>query len=189
MIKIIIRALVNLFTNWKADQEAAFNDSFIIDRRQVFLFLARTWEGIPYVYGRNGARDALVDCSGFIVMLFRMLRIWTRKEDYRARDMVDMFTPIYKPKAGALVMYGKPGQPATHVMACLDSKTCIGATGGDSRTTSIAKAKKRDAKVKIIDINYRDDIKCYRWPWGPKEAPPRSPEVLQALINSRINNQ
>lgn len=133
-----------------------------------FLALAIAQEGKPYVWAANGP-DAF-DCSGFIDWLCRTLNLswWTK--DRTANDILTDFPEVMAPRPGTLVLYGRKGDPrrnasahANHVMIHWGDGRVLGASGGNSDTTSIEIARQKGARVRFQKSRaYRPDFIGYR---------------------------
>lgn len=133
-----------------------------MENRDAATLIAVDLLGLPYIWGGNDpVKDGGLDCSGFVGWLLRNVGVIPQTYDDTADGYWHKYMTKSVPKSsrGCLVFYGA-GQ-ATHVMFCLNSKYCIGATNGDHTTTSIAKAQAQAAFVKVRPINYRKDILGY----------------------------
>lgn len=122
-------------------------------RRSLTNF-ARMFEGnIPYKYGGKNPAQA-IDCSGFTQFVYSLYDLLP---PMHIRMMgcvhqVDHFDragyAVGRPYEGVAVFYHKPR--SWHVMICLDTVFCIGASGDN---------------VIIRPINYRSDIYEYYDPF------------------------
>ena len=114
--------------------------------------------GAPYIWNGNDPWFG-VDCSGAVCYALRPLKVIPR--DMASWQLYEFFEnkKVDTPSEGCLVFYRRPFAPRiSHVMYCLDGTWCIGAQGGDSTTTTIEKARDKNACVKLLHIDYRDDI-------------------------------
>jgi len=114
----------------------------------------------PYVWGGKNPM-VMLDCSGFTqaVLSHPSVGVMAVKPVLNSRAQFKLLThrATKYPKEGCLVFWGKP-ERVTHIGYCLDGKHCICAAGGNSLVTSVLKAYKRGACVKILSINYRRDV-------------------------------
>lgn len=120
------------------------------------------WEGYlntPYRWGGSDPIDG-VDCSGLVLAGLQGVGILPRAKDWTAHDLLhDVFAdrPHYAPgkslRRGMLVFWKNPAGKIRHVeivwAVYADSVLTIGASGGDSRTTSREAAAAQDAFVQI----------------------------------------
>lgn len=113
--------------------------------RSVFLAWIFSQEGKWYRWGGSGPEW---DCSGLVVGGLQF--IGHTLKDASAAGLYDMCRPTKTPQPGDLVFYGRRAPLAvTHVMVWTGNGTeVIGATGGDSRTTTLEIARNMDARVK-----------------------------------------
>lgn len=147
----------------------------MIASRQRFLELAVEQLGCPYIWGGKGefiddpeleARIRGFDCSGLITWLLHSLG----GPDWRATHNADLLyrslPSIDVPAPGDPAFYGPTGGPAVHVVICVGNGkgTIIGANGGNSACTTIAKAEQRNARVKLDSRgpHYRHDFIGFR---------------------------
>lgn len=123
---------------------------------------ALSFLGRPYMYGGDDPIYGL-DCSGFISELARAAGWIKWNERLNAQEFYNLFH-FQKfssvPELGALAFFGKGGSQVEHVGFCLDAVTMIEAGGGDSTTTDMAQASKRNAFVRMRPITFRRDFLC-----------------------------
>lgn len=141
--------------------------------------------GSPYLWGAKGwqrwtaggvetlERQAF-DCSGFYTHCLSAVG----GEDLRFSHNTDRLwaelAPIDVPRFGALAFYGGSG-PAdvSHVMLCVGGGLVVGASGGDSSTTSLERAEAQDARVRVFETHaYRKDFRGFRMPHVPLSSLP-----------------
>lgn len=127
--------------------------------REFIVRVALEWLGAPYRWG--GQSWDGVDCSGFVIKVLRPFGLLPSKGDWTAQQLSNLFEKTTDPRPGDLVLYGKPTKPS-HVMICLDNKTCIGATGGNSDTVSFGDALRQRAFVRQEPLGYRTDLIGFR---------------------------
>jgi cell wall-associated NlpC family hydrolase len=116
------------------------------------------FQGIPYIWAGSNPKIGF-DCSGFIVWILQVFNILP-PGDWGSAALYDKLTVTESPIAGDLVFYGKNN--VTHVMMLIENGLCIGASGGDSSTTTEDIAKTKNAMVKIKRVGYRSDLLGYR---------------------------
>lgn len=124
---------------------------------------------VPYKWGGEESAswdtaDYGIDCSGFVRRGLVPVGILPREPDMSAETIFSdafklhpRFTDPTKFRRGMLVFFAHPGKPVHHVEVVLGnwpgprgwSVLTIGASGGDSTTTSVAAAAARNAKVQI----------------------------------------
>jgi len=114
---------------------------------------------IPYRWGGDSPLIGL-DCSGFCMNLLDAMGFTKFSEDFSAQGIFEVFknNKVETAKEGCFIFYGKSEKEITHIMYALSDKLCIGASGGGSKTTSKEEAERTDARVKIVPINYRNDL-------------------------------
>lgn len=141
------------------------------DARLAFLDAVLSKENAPYLWGAKGPDN--FDCSGLVTwaLLQAGCRDW--RQTHSSHVLWNVLEPldelvetdgriIQKPQPGDLAFYGAPGR-INHVMVVWGDGRVIGACGGNSDTTGIAEALKRNAKVRFrSSLNYRPDFRGYR---------------------------
>ncbi len=129
--------------------------------RAKFLKCALEMMGTPYIYGGR-SRDGL-DCSGLVVVALKE----AGGPDWTSGWWTDRFynelVPTIAPKPGDLCLYGAPNDPS-HVMIWLGTEGLVlGASGGNSSTTTLMAAAKARAEVKVKEnYKYRPDFIGFR---------------------------
>ena len=115
--------------------------------------------GTPYIW--SGDDFSGFDCSGFVIEILKSVGLLHNSGDWTASNLMFIFrrSKVEKPYRGCLVFYGT--DRATHVELCISEELSIGASGGNSDCTSIAKAMEQNAYIKIRPINRRNDILGY----------------------------
>lgn len=122
----------------------------------------------PYRWGGETTAawdpDYGVDCSGFVRRGLVPVGILPADQDMSAEFMYSSFfkglprtTDATKLRRGMLVFFARPGKPVHHVEVVLGAwpgpkgwqVLTVGASGGDSTTTSVAAAAARNARVQI----------------------------------------
>lgn len=128
---------------------------------------ARTFLGVPYVWGGNNRLQGL-DCGGALCEWLRAFGLVRRDEDLNSGGLWARFgnLPSVQPQPGAIAFFGKPPD-LRHVALCVSSSRMIEAGGGDATTTDFAKAARVGAMVRERPIAFRSDlIKCVMPPYA-----------------------
>lgn len=118
----------------------------------------------PYIWaGNDPYRDGGLDCSGFHRYIYESFGLIPFGSDYNCMGFYKLWSDkqVVKPVRGGFVLYGESREKITHMMLTLDSKLCLGATGGGSTTGTVEESRARGAYVRQLPINYRKDIICY----------------------------
>ncbi|AFE05585.1 hypothetical protein COCOR_04035 [Corallococcus coralloides DSM 2259] len=152
----------------------------ITSQRTTFLALVLDQMHKPYRWGAKGHHadgSRVFDCSGLVTWAWHQ----AGGKDWRATHNTDRLWAECAPVASAadllpgdLVLYGRAGHttlhgsPPTdvdpdHVMVHVGAGVVVGASGGGSRTLTLADALKADAKVKVFTrFAYRPDVLGFR---------------------------
>jgi cell wall-associated NlpC family hydrolase len=130
--------------------------------RHNIVNLAQKFLGIPYIWGGSNPHIGF-DCSGYVIWILQVFDLLP-SGDWTAQGLMNVFGAVIKERnlrPGDLVFYGKNSKHVTHVMMFLGfiegAPMVIGASGGDSSTTSKDKALLRNAMVKVKPLHYRSD--------------------------------
>jgi len=129
--------------------------------RRYMVNLALKLIGTPYVWGGSSPAGGL-DCSGFAIWILQVFDRLPSAGDWAASGLSKLFKESVMPEMGNLIFYGAGREHITHVMMSMGENSefgtmVIGASGGDSTTTSVDEAKKRGAQVKVKPMDYRRD--------------------------------
>lgn len=132
-------------------------------RKQIVEY-AKTFQGIYYQWGGNYPEGSSygLDCSHFTYQVFKKFGLM--KSYLVSADQANFVTRIKRSelKPGDLVFYkSKSSGKVVHVAIYIGNGQIIGANGGDSSVTTVAIAKKKNAKVKIQSIDYDSREKLY----------------------------
>lgn len=124
-------------------------------RRRVVSYL-QCWIGTPYLWA--GDDFSGFDCSGLVLEVLKSVGLVKHSIDVTANYLYLTFYKQKKKKGGAgcLVFWFK-GNVAIHVEMMVDELHVVGASGGGSKTKTIADAIKHNAFVKMRPISYRGD--------------------------------
>lgn len=140
------------------------------DRREDALRYAMTFLHQPYRWGGFSpiGMDAGFDCSGFVVEDHKMVGLLPRGRYkdwtagglltlYRGRGKETFVDPVMV-KPGDLLFWRNTAGGIRHVEICIEKYgtrhveeeiMTIGASGGGSKTISLAVAREQDARIKI----------------------------------------
>jgi cell wall-associated NlpC family hydrolase len=132
----------------------------VLTKRDLAVQVAWQWYGKPYLWGGDDPL-AGIDCSGFVIEILKSVGILPHEGDWTAEELWQRFqhVQVLVPTVGCLAFWGK--EKMTHVEFCLDEQFCIGASGGGSKTTSLADAIKDNAYIKVRPIHYRGKPKAF----------------------------
>jgi len=100
------------------------------------------------------------DCSGFVLEILQACGKVPRKFDTTASGIQNIFSKniVTVPRDGCLVFYGTP---IIHVEMVLNDELSIGASGGGSKTVTIADAIRDKAFIKVRPFGSRAGINCF----------------------------
>jgi len=134
---------------------------------QLVVAVAWSYVGTPYIWG--GDDPTGWDCSGFVIECLRADGTLPRTGDWTANDLWIKFRDrrTSHPSAGCLAFWFRGGL-ASHVELVIDAATCIGASGGGSRTIDAQVAAEQNAYCKVRPIRPGAVI-CD--PYGQDRAP------------------
>jgi cell wall-associated NlpC family hydrolase len=114
--------------------------------------------GLPYIWGGDDPLAGF-DCSGLIIEVLQAVGLLANGSDYTAAQLYEKFEAGALPNhgyAGCLVFWYY-GEAIIHVEMMIDDLHTVGASGGGSKTKSIADAIKNNAFVKQRPLFYRGD--------------------------------
>lgn len=121
---------------------------------------AKTFEGVPYLWGGSNPISGM-DCSGFVQYVLDAFGL-DLPGDQNAQSYFNYFSKHGKEceliEEGALVFYGASKDKISHIALAINEHQIIEAGGGDSTTTSLEKASKQNACVRVKMWNRRRDI-------------------------------
>jgi len=141
-----------------------------------FLGLVKQLEaegGHWYIWGAQGPDS--FDCSGLVCWCGAEAGLWDKSFDTTADGFWRSYTRIGRrlseAEPGDLALYGTPKR-ATHVVVYIGDDMIIGANGGGSKTTSVAKAKAANARVSRKRYDWRKDFLGFvRLPFDANPSP------------------
>ena len=125
------------------------------------LQYALSFLGLPYIYGGNSALNGF-DCSGLVVEILKSDGKFPNNSDASSASLWKYLKNIgwgetLKHDFGNLYFYGTKSK-INHVAYGIGDGKIIEAAGGDSTTTTRAKAAAKDANVRLRMFNYRADL-------------------------------
>ncbi|HUV28895.1 MAG TPA: NlpC/P60 family protein [Anaerolineales bacterium] len=135
--------------------------------REIALKIAYSYLGTPYIWG--GDDPSGFDCSGFCIEILQSVGCLPRNGDWTADQLADLWQRTRSDDPGNLVFWRSDGGKVIHVEMCIGDGLAIGASGGGSKTTTIAAAIKQNAFIKIRPINSRPKVWGYTNPFGDKK--------------------
>ena len=135
--------------------------------REIALKIAYSYLGTPYIWG--GDDPSGFDCSGFCIEVLKSVGSLPRNGDWTAHQLADLWQRTRLDDPGNLVFWRSDGGKVIHVEMCIGDGLAIGASGGGSKTTTIAAAIKQNAFIKIRPINSRPKVWGYTNPFGDKK--------------------
>lgn len=128
--------------------------------KNFFLELATEYLGKEYRWGGDDPINGF-DCSGFVIELAKSVGLMRENEDYTANMLANKYKEVTELKPGNLVFWdwNRDGviDHVEIVLTKLDDGTVlsIGASGGDSRSTSAQRAAAQNAYIKIRPLRER----------------------------------
>lgn len=127
------------------------------------LFMEYAWRFVGTFYIWGGDDPSGFDCSGYAIEALKSIGLLPREGDWTADQLWNMFAEkqVLKPSEGCLVFWGNNAGDAIHVEICVNDKFSIGASGGGSQTTSVAKAIEHNAFIKMRPMVSRPMILGY----------------------------
>jgi cell wall-associated NlpC family hydrolase len=114
-------------------------------------------------YSWGGDTPNGFDCSGYVSEVLKSVGVLKRKERYNAKDLYTLLRQkeIEKPCAGCLIFYDDGNGNIIHVDFAVTDELSIGASGGTSKTITIADAIRDGAWIKVRPISSRGNIVAY----------------------------
>ena len=140
--------------------------------RDWFMWMAFQFIGHWYKWGGDDPVGGF-DCSGLVIECGKVAGIYPRQFDDTAQGIYGRLYNAGKSMKdsndcpGSLVFWGKDNDPDSiyHVEICLGGGRSIGASGGNSTTTTIEQAIKQNAFVKIRPIAGRPGVMFFADPF------------------------
>ena len=133
-----------------------------INRTNKEIALAYIWGYLGKWYKWGGDDPSGFDCSGLAIEYLKAAGLLARKSDTTADGLWRKFEKqrVKNPYRGCLVFWQRTSDPAkaSHIEIMLNNKLAIGASGGGSKTLTIADAINQNAFIKVRDIYSRNNI-------------------------------
>lgn len=130
----------------------------IASKRDLIVDYALSFQGTPYQWGGDSAHNKNhygMDCSHFTWAVYRKFGLMA---DYRvSKDQYKLCSTIPETELqkGDLVFYGSRSSSSIyHVGIYIGNGQVVSASGGGPSTTSLAKARAQNAKVKTHNLKY-----------------------------------
>ena len=119
---------------------------------------------VPYLWG--GKSLQALDCSGLVTLGLYLASGLDLRQTHNTDMMWNHWEPIsgVQTRPGDVALYGgsRPDD-VSHVMVLLDGGSVIGASGGDSTSTSLRIAASQGAQVRRYSrADYRSDLRGFR---------------------------
>ena len=128
--------------------------------KSLILANALSWLNSPYIWGGQSPLIGF-DCSGLVISILQIEGKFigdTTAQGLYLHFKDRGYVETGYPEFGCLAFYGKSVNKITHVAYCLDDGMIIEAAGGDSTTTTVERAKKQNAYVRLRKVRYRKDL-------------------------------
>jgi len=124
------------------------------------LFMEYAWRFIGTFYVWGGDDPSGFDCSGYAIEVCKSVGALPRHGDWTAEGLWNHFSDkkVVKPYEGCLVFWANDAGKPVHVEICVNENLSIGASGGGSNTTTIAKAIEHNAFIKMRPMESRSRI-------------------------------
>jgi len=139
--------------------------------RDVVLKIAFGYLGQFYKWG--GDDPSGFDCSGLVVECLQSVGLIARGHDHTAQSMWDawqkgMYAPGGRTDPGDLVFWSNGAGKIIHIeiVYCNDLALSIGASGGGSKTLTMADAIAQNAFIKIRPFLSRANLAGFVSPYG-----------------------
>lgn len=118
---------------------------------ETFIDVAWGFLGTPYIW--SGDDPSGFDCSGFVLECLKSVGELKEHDDVNADGLFKYLSAKYGTtdvaEKGTLLFYQDATGRKYHVVICLDAYVQIGASGGDADNTTVDKAWKDNAYVKV----------------------------------------
>ena len=127
----------------------------------ILAIAAMSYVNVPYKWGGFDASG--LDCSALIIKSFHdtghFIQNMNSQQIYYWTQTIEGAKSC-KPTQDCLLFYGRDAESITHVALAINDKILIeaGGAGRDSLNLSKNELLKRNARVRIREINYRSDL-------------------------------
>lgn len=133
------------------------------DDRDFFLDYAWKFIRVPYAWGGDDPIKGF-DCSGFVIESLKAIDKLPYKGDWTANALWVLFKhqQVAEPDPGALVFWQsqKTGK-MTHIEIVVHYGISLGASGGGSKTLTLADAIEQNAYIRARPYKGRDNRKLF----------------------------
>ena len=125
-----------------------------MNKRDIAVDLLKKFLGLPYKWGGNDPMEGF-DCSGLVIEMLQSVGIMERKADFNADGLSKLYPETELIQPGVLVFYDWNNDGVmdhVEIVAFLDEDGevfTIGASGGNSATSSQEVAQGQNAYVKV----------------------------------------
>jgi hypothetical protein len=125
-----------------------------MQKRDIALDVLKKFVGLPYRWGGNDPMTGF-DCSGLMVEALQSVGLIGRKEDFTANQLANQYpeTDILQPGVMVYWDWNKDGIiDHVEMIVSVDEDGeiyTIGASGGDSATTTESQASAQNAYIKV----------------------------------------
>jgi hypothetical protein len=135
-------------------------NTIVIDDSRLACLIACDCLMMPYIWGGDSPEDGGMDCSGFFGHALKTVGRLPPDFDTTAQGYFDRYKQyaVIEPYRGCGAFYGKNGHSITHVMLIVSPRACIGAVRGNKWTTTPDRAARRNARIDVRPIHYRNDL-------------------------------
>ena len=119
---------------------------------------AKRYIGTYYQWGGNMAHNPNhygFDCSNFTYVVYKKLGLMDSYMSSSSQKDWAIPLSLKDLQRGDLVFYTNKNGRVNHVGIYIGDNKVISASGGDSSTTTIGRARQRNARVKVHNIHYR----------------------------------
>lgn len=130
-------------------------------KREIALKIAWSFLGTPYIWAGDDPMRGF-DCSGMVIEILKSVGILPRQGDWTAEDLWFKFSAKdvteHEADKGCLVFWHSSAGKIIHVEMLVTPELSIGASGGGSRTLSVADAIEANAYIKVRPWKSRDNV-------------------------------
>lgn len=142
--------------------ERGFKNVMFPDDRDFFLDYAWKFVRVPYVWGGDDPIRGF-DCSGFVIECLKAVGQLPYGGDWTAQALWILFKDrqVSDPDPGALVFWQSTSGQMTHIEIVVHKGISLGASGGGSKTLTLADAIEQNAYIRARPFKDRDARKLF----------------------------